>query len=119
MEERKKKKMKALNTIKFIANISVEIEKYKTRIRNAEDIVKARIAASAMRGYIDCALTFLNTMVCTENNDLTADLHEQIDEWHAQVYGTLADKAIELGIDGDYISRLINRRDELMNPDFI
>ena len=105
--------MKALNPIKFIANITVEIEKDKTNIRNAEDIEKARRNAIAMQGYLNCTITFLNPMVDFENNDFTASLDELVTEWMQDVYGTLAEKAIELKQDSAYISRLLQKRAEI------
>lgn len=105
--------MKALNPIKFVANLTIEIEKYKTNIRNAENIEKARRNAIAMQGYINCTITFLNTMIDSENNDFTASLDELVNEWLVDMYGTLAEKAIELKMDSEYIHRLLQKRDEI------
>lgn len=105
--------MKALNPLKFLTEIATEIEKYKTNIRNAENIERARQNALAMHGYVNCTITFLNTMLDTENNDFTENLSELIDEWQQDIFGLLADKAIELKQDPDWISRLLNRRDEI------
>lgn len=105
--------MKALNPIKFIANATTEIEKYKNKIRAAESIDDARKNAIAMHGYVNCTITFLNTMVDFENNDFTENLSELIDEWQQDIFGLLADKAIDLKQDPDWISRLLKRRDTI------
>ena len=105
--------MKALNPFKFIAEASTEIEKYKAGIRNAESIDDARKNAIAMHGYVNCTITLLNSMLDTENNDITENLSELIDEWQQGIFGLLADKAIELKQDPDWISRLLKRRDEI------
>ena len=105
--------MKALNTIQFVVNCTTEIEKYKARIRNAEDFEKARRTANALLGYIDCTITFLNTMVCMENNDFTAEFDEVIEQWQRDMYQALADKAIETKQDNDCIIRLLQKRDEV------
>lgn len=105
--------MKALNPLKFIASATTEIEKYKANIRGAENIVDARKNAIAMHGYVNCLTTFLNTMIAFENNDFTENLSELIDEWQQDIFGILADKAIELKQDHEWISRLLKRRDEI------
>lgn len=104
--------MKALNTMKFVTNATVELTKYQNAIRNAETYDTARNAAYQMRGYIDCMITFLNTMICMENNDFTAELDEVIEGWQASVYQTLADKAIDTKQDADTIHKLLCMRDE-------
>ena len=105
--------MKALNNLKFIANLTIKVEEYKDRILNAENLEKARAAACALNGFLECATTYLNTMIDTENNDFTDELDALIDEWRASMFGAMADKAIELKADPAYIGRLINRRDEI------
>lgn len=105
--------MKALNPLKFIAAATTEIEKYKNNIHNAENIDKARRNAIAMQGYVNCTISFLNTMIDEENNDFTENLSELIDEWAQDIFGLLADKAIEFKQDPDWIRRLLNRRDEI------
>lgn len=104
--------MKALNTMKFIANATVELTKYQNKIREAETYENARNAAHQMRGYVDCMITFLNSMICMENNDFTAELDEVIDDWMASVYQTLADKAIETKQDTEVVHKLLCMRDE-------
>lgn len=105
--------MKALNNLKFIANLTIKVEEYKDRILNAENLEKARAAACALNGFLNCTTTYLNTMIDTENNDFTDELDALIDEWRASMFGTMADKAIELKADPAYIGRLIKRRDEI------
>ena len=65
-----------------------------------------------MRGYIDCMFTFLNTMLCMENNDFTGEFNDVLDDWMAALYQTLADKAIETKQDSETIHKLLCMRDE-------
>ena len=104
--------MKALNTMKFVTNATVELTKYQNAIREAETYDIARNAAYQMRGYIDCMITFLNTMICMENNDFTGDFGDVLDDWMVTLYQTLADKAIETKQDGETIHKLLCMRDE-------
>ena len=59
-------------------------------------------------------ISFNNTLICKENNGLTSDLDEQLVEWHASVYGTLADKAITTEQDSDLIAKLLKERDVIL-----
>lgn len=104
--------MKALNTMKFVTNAIIELAKYRTAIREAETYESAGNAAYQMSGYIDCMTTFLNTMICMENNDFTGDLNDVLEDWMATLYQTLADKAIETKQGGETIHKLLCMRDE-------
>lgn len=106
--------MKALHTLRFVTEATKTLTDYQNRIANAETYETARNAARQMLGYIDCLITFNNTMVCAENNDFTGEFDEVIDDWTATVYGTLAQKAIETKQDHDTVMKLLGKRDEHM-----
>lgn len=104
--------MKALHTMRFVNNATVELTKYETRLTSAETYENAKNTARQMLGYLDCLITFMNTMICTENNDFTAEYNDVIDDWTARVYQLLANKAIETEQDHDTIMKLLQKRDE-------
>ena len=104
--------MKALNTMRFVNNAIVELTKYENKITTSETYEKARDAARQMLGYIDCLITFENTMICMENNDFTAEFNDVLDDWTSRVYQLLADKAIETKQDHDLVMKLLQKRDE-------
>lgn len=86
--------MEQLNTIKFISNAVEKLTEYKNHIKNAENYEKARSKANAMMGYIDCLLTFNNTMPCMENSGFTEDFDDLMRCWHEKTCQALIDKAI-------------------------
>jgi len=104
--------MKALNTMKFTTNMTRELAKYMTQIKAAETYDDAKATAYQMIGYINCGVTFMNTMICKENNDFTAEFDEVLTEWMAGVYQSLADKAIETKQNNEVIWKLLQKRDE-------
>lgn len=104
--------MKKLNTIQFIANAAEVITSWKEGIARAETYEDAKKKANYLLGYIDCMVTFENTMICMENNDFTADFGEVLDEWKVSVYQALVDKATETKQDHDIIWKLLQKRDE-------
>lgn len=103
--------MKALNTMKYVSNMIETLTEYKARIEKAETYEAAKRTAHKMFGYIDCMTTFLNTMICTENNDFTAELDEVIDDWTAKTYQAMIDKAAETRQSNDLILQLCGARD--------
>lgn len=104
--------MKALNTMMFISNAVTELNAYKTRIHEAETYEDAKNVAYQMMGYINSMTTFLNTMICMENNDFTAELDDVLNSWMANMYQALADKAVETKQDHDKVFKLLQKRDE-------
>lgn len=104
--------MKALNTMMFVSNAITELNAYTTRIREAETYEAARNQAYQMIGYLNSLTTFLNTMICMENNDFTGEFGEVIDSWMATVYQTLANKADETKQSAGTIAQLLKKRDE-------
>ena len=105
--------MKALNAIQFVANAAEEMADYKREIKNAESYEAAkRIGAQAV-GYVNCMVTFLNTMIDAENNDFTGELDEVIDEWMKAIYQCVIDKAVETEQDRETIWKLLKKRDEV------
>lgn len=107
--------MKALNTMKYMSNLIETLTEYKARIELAETYEAAKTTAYKMFGYIDCMTTFLNTMICKENNDFTAELDEVIDEWMVKVYQTMIDKANETEQSDDLVWKLCEARDQYQN----
>lgn len=107
--------MKALNPLRYIAEAADRIADYKARIGRAEEYEKARNIGNAALGYIDCMITFLNTMIDLENNDFTGDLDEVLEIWHRDVCQAVIDKAIETHQDHDKICRLLKIRDNEEN----
>lgn len=104
--------MKSLNTMKFMSNAIENLTEYKTAIAAAETFKDAQKQALAMMGYIDCLTTFLNTMICVENNDFTGDFGELLDDWMHKLYQELAIKADETKQPSEVILKLLNKRDE-------
>lgn len=104
--------MKSMNTMMFVSSATEELVNYVSEIKSAETFVKAKAIANTMNGYLNCMATVLNTMVCTENNDITAELDELLNSWTARMYGALAAKADETKESSDVIVSLLKARDE-------
>lgn len=104
--------MKSLNTIKFVSNAIEELTKYNEAIAAAKTFEDAKNKARMMMGYIDALTTFLNTMICMENNDFTGDFSEVLDGWMHKMYQTLVDKAVETNQDKDIVWKFLVKRDE-------
>lgn len=103
--------MKALNNLKFVTNATEEIASYKSQIREAEDYDTAKRIAYQAIGYLNCMVTFLNTMICFENNDFTGDLDETIDDWRKDIFQALIDMAMKTEQPKETIWKLCRRRD--------
>jgi len=104
--------MKNVNIFKFVANASEELTKYDTAIHEAPTYEAARQIGNRMLGYIDCMITFSNSMICMENNPITADLDEVEQEWIVKAYQAMIDKANELNVGEEIIWKLLEKRDE-------
>lgn len=104
--------MKALNTMKFVSNAIEELTKYNGYIATAETFEDAKNKARQMMGYIDGLTTFLNTMICFENNDFTGEFGEVLDGWMHKMYQSLVDKAVETKQGHDVEWKLLQKRDE-------
>lgn len=104
--------MKALNTVKFISNATTEFNEWLKAINEAEDYETAKNKGRCAFGYIDCMIVFLNSMIDKDNNDFTADLDELLDEWKAEVYQKIADKADEMHEPAEEIVKMCKKRDE-------
>jgi len=105
--------MRPLNTLQFLVNMTEDINDLQQEIRNAETYEDAKRYASRMVGYIGCATTFLNTMICTENNGFTEEFDDVLNEWERIIYSLLADKAIQTNQSPDTIAELIRVEREL------
>ncbi|MBU5435538.1 hypothetical protein [Pseudoflavonifractor sp. MSJ-37] len=104
--------MKNLNTMKFVSNAIEELVEYKAAIAGSKTFDEAKNTGRMMAGYINGLITFLNTMICEENNDFTAEFDEVLDGWMFKMYDAVADKAIETNQDKDTIWKLLVKRDE-------
>lgn len=104
--------MKNLNTMKFISNAVSELNEYKVAIKTAETYDSAKNIARTAFGYLDCMTTFLNTMICAENNDFTEEFDEVLDGWMHKIYQAMVDKAIDTNQESDLIFKLLQKRDE-------
>lgn len=107
--------MQALNNIKFISEATTEFDKWINAINSANTFEKAKRKAEGALGFVDCLTTYLNCMVCTENNDFTGELGELLDSMTARVYQAAANKAMETKQPCETIMRLLKRRDEYSN----
>lgn len=104
--------MKNLNAIQFVANAAEEIAGYKKAIEGADSFESAKRIGNMAIGYIDCMITFMNTMICFENNDFTGALDDVIDGWKRAVYQTVIDYAVQTEQDSDTLWELMKKRDE-------
>lgn len=104
--------MEQLNTMKFISNAVEKLTEYKNHIKNAENYEKARSKANAMMGYIDCLLTFNNTMPCMENSGFTEDFDDLMRCWCEKTCQALIDKAISTEQKPELILELATIRDK-------
>lgn len=107
--------MKALNNIKFIAESTKEIERFRSEIKNAENYNKAKSIGNMALGHINCMITYLNCMIDKENNDFTEQLDEQIESWTASIYQEMANKAVTSGEDAEVVLKCLKKRDEHKN----
>lgn len=105
--------MKPLNTLQFLVNMAEDINDLQQEIRTAETYEDAKQYANRMVGYIGCATTFLNTMICAENNGFTEELDDVLSEWERIIYSLMADKAIQTNQSPDTIAELICAEREL------
>ena len=104
--------MKALNTMKFVSNAIEELTKYNEAVAAAETFEDAKNVARKMVGYIDGLTTFLNTMICMENNDFTGEFGEVLEGWMHKMYQSLVNKAIGTKQGNDVEWKLLQKRDE-------
>ena len=105
--------MKPLNTMQFLVNMTKDINDLQQEIRNAETYEDAKRYANRMIGYIGCATTFLNTMLCTENNGFTEEFDDVLTEWERIIYSLMADKAIQTNQSRETIAELIRVKREM------
>lgn len=104
--------MKALNSLKYIANASEEIGKYKGLIETSENYTSAKNVAYQAIGFLNSMVVFLNTMICMENNDFTGELDEVIDDWRRDLIQTLINKAEDTHQDYETLFKLYKIRDD-------
>ena len=106
--------MKALNIMKFVSNAIEELTKYNEAVTTAETFEDAKNVARKMMGYIDELTTFLNTMICVENNDFTGEFGEVLDGWMHKMYQSLVNKARDTKQGNDVMWTLLKKRDEYL-----
>lgn len=103
--------MKPLNTMMYISNAAEELGEYKAKIIHAADYTEAKRIGNMALGYVNCMITFLNTMICEENNGLTGELDEVISSWRKSIYQAVIDKADETNQPVEVIMALLRKRD--------
>ena len=103
--------MKQLNTFKFITEAAGRMTEYRKSIAETETLDRAKKIGNKAFGYIDCMITFLNTMICFENNEFTGDFDEVLDDWTRSIYQAVIDKAVSTDAPSDEICELCRMRD--------
>lgn len=103
--------MKELNVIRYIAEMSTQINGIIKATSECEDIEKARRLANRAAGYVEALTVMSNTMICFENNGLTAQIGELEDEFMAKIYQALCDVSVRIN-DTDLFFRYAEKRDE-------
>lgn len=104
--------MKSLNICKLISNAAQDIADNIGGIEKADSYEKVTHIASMGQGYIECMAMVVDTMICKEDNDFTAEMDEVIDGWMADIFQTVAKKAIELGEPADVVQKALTLRDK-------
>ena len=103
--------MKELNIVRYIAEMSTQINAIIKATSECEDIEKARRLASRAAGYVEALTVMSNTMICFENNLLTAQMGELEDEFMAKIYQALCNVAVRIKDDVLFV-KYAERRDE-------
>lgn len=104
--------MKAINTMQFITNMSIELSKCVESIRSADSYGDAKKKANYSLGLLDGLHVFVNTMICSENNDFTGDMDDVMVDWMAKIFQALIDNASNNGESAETIFNLCVKRDE-------
>jgi len=104
--------MKALNNMTFIYNATTQFNVAISRIENADTYESARRRANYAIGFVECLMIYLNTMICKENNDFTADFGQTLDIMMHTIYQALADKARATEQDSEEVLKILKKRDE-------
>lgn len=104
--------MKALNTMKFVSNTTAELTEYIQNINDAKTYEEAANIGRLALGYVNCLVTFLNTMICKENNDFTGEYDDVLNAWMCAIYQACANKAIDTKQSEDKIWKILMKRDE-------
>lgn len=104
--------MKALNNLQFITNATLEMKQILDEIANSDSVEIAKKNANRAFGFCDCMTTYLNCMICTENNDFTAGMDAMLDSWMDDIYQHIAYCAIEHGADAEEVCKILKARDE-------
>ncbi len=103
--------MKELNIIRYIAEMSTQINGIIKATSECDDIEKARRLANRAAGYVNSLTIMSNTMICFENNGLTAQMGELEDEFMAKIYQALCDVSVTLK-DDELFLKYAEKRDE-------
>ena len=106
--------MKELNIMRYIAEMSTNINIIIKAISECDDIEKARRLANRAAGYVDSLTIMSNTMICFENNWFTGQMSELEDEFMSKIYQALCDVAITID-DDDLICKYAEKRDEYID----
>lgn len=106
--------MKNLNIMLYIANMTTEINKGVEAIATSENIDEARRFANRVKGLIDSILVMTNTLICTENNEITAQLGELTDNFMVNMLQAMCDVATNTGDDESFF-KYAKERDTYFN----
>lgn len=106
--------MKSLNIMLYIANMTSEINNAIGMIENSEDINDAKRFANRVLGLIDAIIIMNSTMICKENNDITAQIHELTDNFKRDMLQAMCNIAIRTG-DDEAFMKYAKERDEYLN----
>lgn len=106
--------MKELNYMKYVAEMSTQINAIIKATSECDDIEKARRIANRAVGYVEALTVMSNTMICVENNWFTAQMSELEDEFMHKIYQALCDVAMKIK-DNDLFFKYAEKRDEYAN----
>ena len=107
--------MKSINTMKFVTEYSKQMTITLAKINYADTYDEAKKIANYAMGLVDGMTLFTNEMICTENNDFTAEMSDVEDAWRKDIYQTLIENAKRTKQSADEIVKLIVHRDEYLH----
>ena len=104
--------MKSLNLFVLTKEITEQISEYKNLIKNMPTYEDARKYAFLAIGCVNGLILVSSTLICRENNDITAQLDSLENMFMAEIYQAMADKAKETKQSDDIYFKLLTKRDE-------
>ena len=100
-----------INMMSIVTGMVSEYWKMVDHIDDAEDFQTAKQLGERAYGFLTAISTMTNEMICTENNDFTADMSELEDNMAASLYDMMVSVAIKFG-DNNKAFEYAKRRDE-------